>query len=64
MPLYEFDCLECGAEFERLVKRAGETAGLQCPSCGGSRLEEKISGFASISKDRSSRPTACAPTGG
>jgi putative FmdB family regulatory protein len=67
MPLYEFDCRECGARFEKLVPKAGETRGLKCPACGGRRLEERISAFASVSKGNV-RGTAssgtCAPTGG
>ena len=58
MPLYEFICLDCGAEFESLVWKASETSQVNCPACGGKELEEKISRFASVSKDR------CAPSGG
>jgi putative FmdB family regulatory protein len=34
MPIYEFECGECGALFEELVA-AGET--VACPSCGAER---------------------------
>jgi putative FmdB family regulatory protein len=64
MPLFEFECRECGTEFERLVRKAGETAELKCPACGGISLEEKISGFASVSRGGASDSSACAPGGG
>ncbi len=64
MPLYEFACCECGVEFEKLVLKTAEMAELKCPECGSASLEEKVSGFASFSKGRSSSPAACAPSGG
>lgn len=41
MPIYEFSCSECGAEFEELT---GPHVGLDaesvcCPECGASRVE-------------------------
>jgi len=34
MPIYEFECGQCGARFEELVA-AGEA--ISCPSCGAER---------------------------
>ena len=59
MPIYEFECLRCGAEFETLVKKASEKAELKCPDCESPKIEEKISSFASSSKSGN-----CAPSGG
>lgn len=59
MPLYEFECLDCGFEFEELVQRASEKAQVKCPACDSLKLEEKISSFASSSKSG-----YCAPSGG
>ncbi len=64
MPIYEFGCLDCGDEFEKLVFRSTETREIKCPTCGSSRLEEKVSSFASASKNSSSGRAACAPSGG
>ncbi len=64
MPLYEFECLECGAEFEKLVRKHADVTELKCPECSSYRLEEKISGFASISNNGASGSTNCTPTGG
>jgi putative FmdB family regulatory protein len=61
MPLYEYSCLECGIDFESLVLKSSEIAELKCPSCGGNKLEQKVSSFASISDTGAAN---CAPTGG
>ncbi len=41
MPIYEFECEECGARFEELVA-AGATAPA-CPACGSARTRRLIS---------------------
>jgi putative FmdB family regulatory protein len=64
MPLYEFECLECGVEFEKLVQKASETAQVQCPACNSQKLEEKVSRFSSVSAAGSSSSADCAPSGG
>lgn len=49
MPLYEYQCTECGHRFE-VLQRMGEGAdGLSCPRCQGPRPEKKFSTFASTS---------------
>ena len=64
MPIYEFACLDCGAEFESLVRKALEITAVQCPACESKNLEEKFSCFSSASSGGSSASTNCAPTGG
>jgi len=64
MPIFEFVCLECGHEFERLVYKSSETNTLECPKCHGTRLEEKISSFASVSTSGGSGVADCSPSGG
>jgi putative FmdB family regulatory protein len=46
MPIYEFQCLDCGHEFEELVRSADRTDGLTCPVCERSDVRKKISTFA------------------
>lgn len=42
MPVYEYECRDCGKKVELLVKR-GEKA--HCPHCGSSKLKKLISTF-------------------
>jgi putative FmdB family regulatory protein len=40
MPIYEYECRDCGERFEHLMRGSEKPA---CPSCGGKRLEKQIS---------------------
>lgn len=64
MPLFEFQCQECGARFEALV--IGSRAPERCPSCDSDRIEKQFStfGFGGGSTTGGSRPSSCGPTGG
>ena len=67
MPIYEYTCLDCGTEFEKLVWRSQDIRELKCPVCGESRVEEKISSCASFTKGGAgsgSGKGSCAPSGG
>ncbi len=44
MPMFEFNCRKCGADFEELVATSGELA--PCPECGSRRVAKRISSFA------------------
>jgi putative FmdB family regulatory protein len=41
MPIYEFECEECGSRFEELV--AADAALPPCPSCASTRIVRLIS---------------------
>jgi putative FmdB family regulatory protein len=41
MPIYEFECEECGARFEELVAAGAEAA--TCTECGSTRTRRLIS---------------------
>ena len=41
MPIYEFECEECGARFEELV--AADAAAPACPDCGAARTRRLLS---------------------
>ena len=43
MPLYDFACGDCGTKFERLVRRESEVATVNCPDCGGTRVNRELS---------------------
>ena len=43
MPIFEYQCDDCGTKFEKLVRRGGEVL---CPSCGQTHLTQQFSTFA------------------
>ena len=47
MPLYEYECQECGNRFETLRPVDGDDAEVRCPACGAGGVERKLSTFAS-----------------
>jgi len=68
MPLYEYRCNECGAEFEKIV-RFSETCLLPaCPECQGQDTRKKISTIAFLngsgSGSKASTNASCSPRGG
>ncbi len=46
MPVYEYTCRVCDREFEHFHRSVGDTAVPRCPSCGGTRVDRKLSVFA------------------
>lgn len=58
MPLYEYSCRQCDAEFELLV-RGSETP--QCPKCAGQKLEKLLSVPAAHTGGSSRELPVCRP---
>ena len=51
MPIYEYKCVTCGHQFERLVRRSStpvpaDDTEAGCPACRGLELEQVLSLFA------------------
>jgi putative FmdB family regulatory protein len=40
MPIYEYQCGDCGERFEYLVRGEDKP---ECPACGGRKLDKQIS---------------------
>lgn len=52
MPIFEYQCGKCGAEFEQLVPKAD--AKVHCGKCGSDNVKKKLSTFAaSVSSPKS-----------
>ncbi|MGB2911838.1 MAG: zinc ribbon domain-containing protein [Anaerolineales bacterium] len=47
MPIFEFECSNCDREFEELLFNTGAVSEVICPECGSSKVNKKISTFAS-----------------
>jgi len=43
MPVYEFDCEQCGRRFEELL--GGGADSTECPHCGSERIRRVLSGI-------------------
>jgi putative FmdB family regulatory protein len=41
VPIYEFECEECGGRFEELV--SADAAGIACPACGSGKTHRLLS---------------------
>ncbi len=45
MPIYEFHCEKCQADFEQLFRSMDAEAKARCPRCGGAKTRRKLSVF-------------------
>jgi putative FmdB family regulatory protein len=48
MPIYEYQCSECGDEFEKMVRFSEADRNPACPACQSENTKKKISTFASL----------------
>jgi putative FmdB family regulatory protein len=55
MPIYEYNCQDCGHDFEALVRNGEKPE--ECPKCGRARLSKKWSVPAAHSSQ--SAPAGC-----
>jgi putative FmdB family regulatory protein len=58
MPIYEYRCAACGADFERYVAAPG--VAVACPACASPDVRRKLSVFGLRRDD----PVATMPSGG
>lgn len=67
MPLFEYQCKQCGARFEALV--IGSRTPEACPRCDSPAIDKQVSTFglgasAGSSSGSSWKSAGCGPTGG
>jgi len=46
MPLYEYECQDCGERFTMLQGYSAGKSGYTCPECGGRQTRRVLSSFA------------------
>lgn len=65
MPIYEFHCEKCDADFEQLFRTMDAQAKAHCPECGGTRTRRKLSLFGmSVASSRGAEPARSAGRSG
>lgn len=64
MPMYEYRCQECGKLYEQLRRMSEADTNLQCPHCGGQKVERQVSACSFSGTGSSSGGGGCAPRGG
>ncbi|MBN2809538.1 MAG: zinc ribbon domain-containing protein [Deltaproteobacteria bacterium] len=62
MPLYEYECPQCGTRVEVLQKTGEDGSLLKCRHCGAEGLNRLLSGC--VVKTGGSGKTACSPGAG
>jgi putative FmdB family regulatory protein len=62
MPIYEFRCTQCGADFEAIRPMGDTGKSLACPECGARSPEKQLSVFATGHPSQSG-PCAAGETG-
>lgn len=62
MPLFEYKCQECGAEFEKLISTSKRDE-VGCIKCDNAQATRQLSTFAAHSQGSSSASAAAAPCG-
>lgn len=63
MPIYEYRCEDCGNKFEKLVRRAADAPGVECPFCGQKHLQQEHSTFAAHAGGSKSAEMPACPGG-
>jgi putative FmdB family regulatory protein len=66
MPIYEYQCSECGERFEKWQRSMVCTEETHCPKCGSQRVKKAVSLFGK-GGSTSGEPlsdSSCAPTTG
>jgi putative FmdB family regulatory protein len=68
MPIYEYQCKDCGDDFEKVVRFSEADQNPACPVCQSQNTKKKISVFAplggSLKGGSSSTSTSCGSGGG
>ncbi len=65
MPIYEYRCRDCGAEFEELGAPSQDSEAVTCRACAGRRVTRLLSAFAvgAVAETRAPEPGPCGACG-
>ncbi len=57
MPIYEYECLDCGEKFEDFRRAVDCDREIECPACGSKKTQRVLSVFATGPAGSSCWPT-------
>ena len=61
MPIYEYECGNCGEKFEMLRGVSDSDGTVRCPCCGVKSARRLLSVFSTVSSSPECSPADCAP---
>ena len=61
MPMYEYGCLACNSQFDRLRRMDQDDSEVFCPHCGGEQVERRLSVFAAHTRGATPTVAEAAP---
>lgn len=64
MPMYEYECKQCGGHFDLLRSMSQDDSDVICKACGSAFIQRRISRFAAVSRDSSGSVSTVAGSGG
>jgi len=64
MPIYEYNCNNCGNCFEKLVFNSEDEKNIACIKCGGKEIKKVISSFSCLSQGGESGVSGCSSNNG
>ena len=59
MPVYEYECQECGEKFEQFRSISSDDSEVECPKCNTKEPKRVMSAFATCCSDENCSPTGC-----
>ena len=62
MPIFEYDCNNCGVSFERLVRSSAHADKIACPKCNSRKITRRMSACAHTVAGGSSSPKSSGHT--
>jgi len=63
MPLFEYECQECGLKFEELRMSGEVNDEVRCPQCSAVNIVKLFSSFSSGSSSTTNNTTNCSTSG-
>jgi putative FmdB family regulatory protein len=64
MPMYEFECLDCKALFETIVRNADAVKDVTCRKCNSGNIKKVVSAGSFLSKGTVKPSGSCSPRAG